>query len=159
MFINIPREPGVYLLLLKVSRDIVIKTRSKVFNISRGYYVYIGSARCRGGLYSRLNRYMSSIGKKFWHIDYLVSNTCVKVVGIMYRELSVDKSDWETYLAVRLKERFSCIKNFGCSDKIWNTSHLYKCGETVSDCLEKLSFLRRESFKYVSLDQLVYKPL
>lgn len=159
MIEKIPKKPGVYLLLVNVMRNIDIKTRIKLFRIPRGYYVYIGSARSKYGLYNRVKRYLYPSSRRFWHIDYLISSCFVELVGIIYREIDNRDFDWETYLARTLRSKMQFINEFGCSDKKWNTSHLYKCGDSVDECLEKLLFLKNELFEYVLLNHLVYKPL
>lgn len=156
---KIPSKPGVYLLIINVKTDVEVKTRNRLFKIPKGYYVYIGSAKNTGGLYSRVKRYFSPIRNKFWHIDYLVSKPGVELVGLIYREISDRGYDWESYLAEKIRSNMQFIKGFGCSDKKWNTSHLYKCGDYIEECLFKLMFLRKDLFKYILLNHLVYKPL
>jgi len=157
--IRIPRVKGVYLLLLKLNDSVNVRTRSRLFKIPKGFYVYIGSAMNRGGLYSRLKRYVLKKSKCFWHIDYLLRDPGVELIGFMYKTVSGNSFDWETYLAKLLGDRFEYINGFGCSDKRWNRSHLYRCGYFLEECLEKIFFLLEMSFEYISIDQLIYKPL
>ncbi|TAN39270.1 MAG: GIY-YIG nuclease family protein, partial [Candidatus Methanoperedens sp.] len=70
---------GVYILNLKIDKDIVIRV-GKLGNIrfKKGYYAYIGSALGTGG-FKRVTRHFNiASGKNMtrkWHIDYLLPHS------------------------------------------------------------------------------------
>ncbi|RLG02180.1 MAG: GIY-YIG nuclease family protein, partial [Thaumarchaeota archaeon] len=70
---------GVYLLLLMVGRDLKIRIGSLgVVEFKRGYYVYVGSGQRY--LEKRIQRHKKKIKRVKWHIDYLTTNSDVRVI-------------------------------------------------------------------------------
>jgi len=57
----VPRAPGVYALVIELCRDFsgYVGSLGRV-TLARGIYVYVGSARGPGGLYSRIRRHEES---------------------------------------------------------------------------------------------------
>lgn len=111
---NIPNKPGIYALILNLDRDVQIITRGlRKFNLSKGYYVYVGSAII--GLKNRIFRYLRiNYVKKFWHIDYLL-----EYAKIMYVIYSITNGrEFESILSNELLELnyLKPIPKFGCSD-------------------------------------------
>jgi len=69
--INESRQ-GTYALVLACERDRVIQAgRVGPFELSRGHYVYVGSAFGPGGLKARLAHHAKRSPRPHWHIDYL----------------------------------------------------------------------------------------
>ena len=65
--------PGVYHLLVYLSRDAVIEVgRLGTYRFPAGYYVYTGSAL--GGLEPRIARHIRHQKRLHWHIDYLLQH-------------------------------------------------------------------------------------
>uniref|UniRef100_A0A7C4HC98 DUF123 domain-containing protein n=1 Tax=Staphylothermus marinus TaxID=2280 RepID=A0A7C4HC98_STAMA len=126
---SIPHNKGVYLLVINVDEDIVVKTRRRIFDINRGTYIYVGSARGNGGLRSRLTRYLYKSGKLFWHIDYLLSSNSTKLVEFCFY---VTDEDLESFLASILIKMCYPITGFGSSDKKRDPSHLFRCNHLDS---------------------------
>ncbi|MEM1532949.1 MAG: DUF123 domain-containing protein, partial [Desulfurococcaceae archaeon] len=56
-------ERGCYLLIIIVSKDIIVYTRSMSFSLKVGLYIYVGSAFIKGGLYSRVRRHFKKFKK------------------------------------------------------------------------------------------------
>jgi Uri superfamily endonuclease len=78
-----PRGPGVYALILEITRDIVVKVGSLgTLKFEKGFYIYIGSARGPGGLRTRLTRHVRGPARIKWHIDYITSRDDVKGLGV-----------------------------------------------------------------------------
>lgn len=65
------QDSGIYFLLIKIGNSISIGTKSKTFNIPKGFYVYVGSAQ--KNLSCRLKRHLAKTKKMHWHIDYLLA--------------------------------------------------------------------------------------
>ncbi|NPA23701.1 MAG: DUF123 domain-containing protein [Crenarchaeota archaeon] len=124
------RDPGVYLLLIEVKKDCVVKTRGRtIFNIRKGTYIYVGSAL--RGLCTRLRRYVEKRYRKrsHWHIDFLLSQCdseiiCILCSSLRYYSLSIRA---EVLLSFTLSAvRYLVpIYGFGCSDIRHVRSNLY----------------------------------
>jgi Uri superfamily endonuclease len=81
--------------------------------ISRGHYLYVGSAFGPGGLLSRVSRHCREEKSKRWHIDFLRECTSVKVVW--YRHGSV-RLEHRWAKALEAAAETTLVKGFGCSD-------------------------------------------
>ena len=118
---------GSYLLIIYLEKDSTILTRRKQFDLKKGFYVYVGSAK--NGLFSRLNRHFSKNKKLFWHVDFLLAEAKIK------KAICFVKKE-ENELAKFFLKRAKPIFGFGCSDSIADKSHLFFLGEgTLSDSL------------------------
>lgn len=63
-------DRGVYMVILRVAGDIVVKIGELGHILfKKGYYIYVGSAK--KGLTQRLNRHRTTRKNHHWHIDYL----------------------------------------------------------------------------------------
>ncbi len=112
---------GTYCLIIHVSNDITIQIgKLGSFDFGEGFYVYVGSAL--NSLESRLKRHLSKDKKLFWHVDYLLANSNVELVEIIF---AVDNGKWEYALASEVGVEGVGIKGFGCSD-CKCASHLFK---------------------------------
>lgn len=81
---NLPKEKGVYALLIKIEHDMEITVGSLgLVKLAEGYYVYIGSALGPGGLKARISRHLNKSKKLKWHIDYLLSSNSARVIGVV----------------------------------------------------------------------------
>jgi len=112
---------GIYILLIKINKN----TQEKIGSLGRikfdkGTYAYIGSAQ--NNLEKRILRHLSRNKKKFWHIDYLLNNTAVKILKIFYKRAGRPE---ECKIAKNLSKSGHFIPNFGCSDCNCK-SHLFK---------------------------------
>jgi len=103
---------GVYVLVISVRDNTIINVGALgSVRFERGLYAYVGSAQ--NNLEKRIKRHLSRVKKKFWHIDYLLGNRFVNVVGVFYKE--AEKSE-ECGIARKLSENSVPVLNFGCSD-------------------------------------------
>jgi len=69
---TIPRTPGTYLLLFRVTTATHINIgRLGHLRLTPGVYVYVGSARGPGGLSARIRRHLRREKRLHWHIDYI----------------------------------------------------------------------------------------
>ena len=74
---------GVYALVIVLDGDLQISigalgTRS----FTPGTHVYVGSAQ--KGLDKRIQRHLGNNKKRFWHIDYLLTNPAAHVKRVLY---------------------------------------------------------------------------
>jgi Uri superfamily endonuclease len=112
---------SVYVLVVSVGKDIKVNVGALgSIDFEKGLYAYVGSAQ--KNLEKRIERHLTKAKMKFWHIDYLLDNTSVKVVKVFYKE--AEKSE-ECRVARELSERAVPVVNFGCSDYDC-VSHLFK---------------------------------
>lgn len=100
----------IYILSLKLEKDIVLKTRARIFRLNAGSYLYIGSAT--KNLEARLLRHYYNKKKYFWHIDYLLK--FAKINNILLSPHSKN----ECQLVKELFDKFKAeiIPYFGASD-------------------------------------------
>ncbi|UCD03930.1 MAG: GIY-YIG nuclease family protein [Candidatus Woesearchaeota archaeon] len=133
---------GIYLLLINLNKDIKIKVGSLGnLNFRKGGYIYVGSAQ--NNLRSRINRHARKIKKKFWHIDYLISNKNAEVADVFYKEAG-KKEECKT--AKELSRLFIPVQNFGCSDCTCCSHLLFitKFYKPFQDYLSNKKFVKNE---------------
>ena len=120
-----------YILLLEVKSTIHLVIGSKRFSLSKGEYIYIGSANIRRP-YLRIHRHMVKRKKVKWHIDYLTINPSVAInLGVICYDLSEDM-----LYSIVLNFFRPTIKGFGCTDSKKHLSHLFR--SCSHKCLGKL---------------------
>ena len=132
---SIPREPGVYALVLELSKWFRSRVGSLgVVVLSPGTYVYVGIARGPGGLYARVRRHVAKEKRVRWHIDYLTTFDGARARAVVYAVTTRDvESDYARALwSLGLEPS---VKGFGCSDKPSHT-HLYSCRLGLGECIE-----------------------
>ena len=133
---DVPRRPGVYMLLLEVTRDVTVNVGSLgTLRFEKGFYIYVGSARGPGGLRARLARHVKGPSRIRWHVDYLTSRSDVRVVAVAVSETTLDA---EEALSSEMLKR-ECIKpqikGFGSSDKR-SATHLLTCTCDLEKCIK-----------------------
>jgi len=112
---------GIYLLMIKVKKSIKQKIgKLGEIKFDKGDYIYVGSAQ--SGIEKRIKRHLKKRKKKFWHIDYLLTNRDVAINKIYYKE---GKKEEECKTAEELSKNGEPIAKFGCSDCNCK-SHLFK---------------------------------
>jgi adenylylsulfate kinase len=122
---------GIYVLIISIRRDITVKIGALgPMTFQKGSYAYVGSAQ--NNLEERIARHLGKAQKKFWHIDYLLSNTKAVVQRVFTKEAGKPE---ECELAERIHRKGCPIPDFGCSDCKCE-SHLFK--------IERYEFLRED---------------
>ncbi len=120
----LPSEPGVYILVIRVTNDICVVTKAKTFNIRRGLYAYVGSAL--SGLRRRLTRYLRKPTRKHWHIDYLLEKASLLSVLYSLTENREVRPELELSRELEVLPLFEPVPGFGCSDLREVRSNLYR---------------------------------
>ncbi len=124
---TIPQEKGTYLLLVQVEDNPIIHATKKKWMFEKGIYAYTGSARNTGGLRARIGRHLKQDKKMYWHIDYLLANSHVEIIGTIF---TTSKKNLECKVVKTLiKEGTGTpyAKRFGSSDcKKGCPSHIIK---------------------------------
>ena len=112
---------GIYILEIFIDRSISVKVgKLGCIKFGKGPYVYVGSAQ--NNLEKRVRRHLSKQKKIFWHIDYLLANRHVKIIGVFYKRAA--KSE-ECRFAAEIAKSSLPMTGFGSSD-CKCTSHLYR---------------------------------
>jgi Uri superfamily endonuclease len=114
---------GIYILLILVAGNISVSVGAlgeRVFQ--KGLYVYVGSAQ--NSVEKRVGRHLRRSKRKFWHIDYLLSNRQVRVFEIFWKEAGRLE---ECRVAERLGEMATPVRGFGSSDCACK-GHLFRIG-------------------------------
>ncbi|MDM7933754.1 MAG: GIY-YIG nuclease family protein [Methanothrix sp.] len=125
-------DSGIYSLVLELERGRGIEVGSLgMLSLSRGYYVYTGSARGPGGL-KRVDRHLQIIqGRREarrWHIDHLLPFTSLQVAFV-----TRTSRDLECIIARAIGESLEAVGGFGCSDCRCG-SHLHYSPELGRAC-------------------------
>lgn len=112
---------GVYVLIVQVTSNTQVRIGSLgLIKFNEGQYAYVGSAQ--NNLEKRLKRHRRRRKKKFWHIDYLLSNRQTTIETIYWKDSSKPE---ECNIAAELAKHGSPINGFGSSDCDCK-SHLFK---------------------------------
>ena len=76
---------GIYVLIILVNKNISVNVGALgSVNFERGLYAYVGSAQ--NNLEKRIERHLRKAKRKFWHIDYLLENSRVKVLKVFCKK-------------------------------------------------------------------------
>jgi Uri superfamily endonuclease len=125
---------GTYTLLIFVNdQKQVVIGKIGVMNLSRGYYVYTGSAFGKGSLSlgGRIRRHIRKQKVVRWHIDYLLSDEGIDLKAIV---AGVMRQKMECAINQGLRDTFHAqipFSGFGSSDCAEHCdSHLLYLGQT-----------------------------
>ena len=112
---QLPREPGSYLLMLKLPTDKEIRVgRLGCLEFKRGWYMYAGSAFGPGGLAARLRHHLGPVHKRHWHIDYFRAHAMAIEVWMALGPPSREHA-WAALLS-KAPWAGKWVRGFGCSD-------------------------------------------
>ena len=115
--------PGTYVLILFSSHQGSIPVgHLGQLSVERGYYLYVGSARGRGGLKARIAHHQKVTSRPHWHIDYLRAVTRIDRVWCAYTRVNQEHR-WARLIG-KLPGAQMSIAGFGSSDCRCG-SHLY----------------------------------
>ncbi len=120
-------KPFLYILDIYLPKNIVLKTKTKIFEIPKGSYLYLGSAPSPARVY----RHLMKEKKKHWHIDFLLDFAEIKGVFIKAskgKECSIGK-----FLGKK------GIKGFGNSD-CKDYTHLFFKNKEVLEKIKRKGF-------------------
>ena len=103
---------GIYVLIIKADKDIGVDVGAlgRVY-FKKGLYAYVGSAQ--KNLAQRVERHLRKGKRKFWHIDDLLDNNCVKILKVFFE--NADKKE-ECRVARLIGKKGLLISSFGSSD-------------------------------------------
>jgi Uri superfamily endonuclease len=139
---------GIYILLINLEKtvNVTVGAQGRI-QFKKGLYAYVGSGQ--KNVEKRIKRHLRKEKRKFWHIDYLLSNCAAKIVKVLFKE--AEKTE-ECIVAKTIDKKNTPIFSFGCSDCKCK-SHLFYLQNfrLKTDCRElkgknNLKFLRMLSF-------------
>jgi Uri superfamily endonuclease len=132
---NILKLKGSYILIIKSKKNFKIKI-GKIGEVyfKKGYYLYIGSSKKT--YKSRILRYLNKIKRKHWHIDYLIINKNIIIIGFI---LLLNKNECDISNTL-YNNKFKYINKFGCSDCKCK-SHLYYVGRDLKSLATNIHIL------------------
>jgi len=118
-------DTGVYSLLIELKKNQKIKIGNLgKFEFPKGFYIYTGSAM--NSLEKRIDRHLRKNKKKFWHIDYLLSNKNAQIISI---------------LKIKTKERIECKLNKEIFKNLKGKILIKKFGSSDCNCKSHLIYL------------------
>lgn len=113
---------GSYFLIIRMARDMNVRTKGKSFHLRRGYYVYVGSAM--NSLEKRVARHFRRDKKLHWHVDFLLNEA--ELLGAY---LIPSEERLEEELSKRVALLGHGVEGFGASDLKGVRTNLYHFGE------------------------------
>jgi Uri superfamily endonuclease len=112
---ELPEDHGTYVLIARVlqTKRLGIGSLGE-FDITPGFYAYVGSAFGSGGLRARLGHHLESLAEPHWHIDYLLEVATPIEIWFTTADRKLEK-DWAELLEEAPGFRVP-IARFGSSD-------------------------------------------
>ncbi|WP_297067674.1 DUF123 domain-containing protein [Thermococcus sp.] len=139
---------GSYFLVIRLEANSEIRTKSRLFQLQEGYYVYVGSAM--NSLEKRVGRHFRREKKLHWHIDYLL-----RKARLLRAYLIPNDEKLEEKLSLNVSKYGEPVKGFGAGD-VGVDTNLYRFGEEPDDTLtEILKRLDLHWIKVKSLDEII----
>ncbi|WP_297474984.1 DUF123 domain-containing protein [Thermococcus sp.] len=109
---------GSYLLVMRLYKDAIVRTKAREFNLKGGYYVYVGSAM--NSLEKRVTRHFSKEKKFHWHIDYLL-----REAELLRAYLIPSEERLEERLSLEVSRFGGPVEGFGAGD-VKVSTNLYR---------------------------------
>lgn len=130
---TLPATPGSYVLVLRLEHPAWLTVgRMGCFSLVPGDYLYVGSARIRGGIAARVGRHLKPASEKRarWHIDHLTAIApIVAILAEPHSRWERRECQWATRLA-SWEGVSRPIPRFGSSDCSC-LAHLFRWPGTV----------------------------
>src|SRR5574340_585245 len=110
---TLPSSPGTYILIFRCRcADCITIRRLGDLQFQPGFYVYVGSAFCPGGLRARIARHERVLEHPRWHMDYLCGRA--EVNAVFYRRGVQREHTWARGVST-LPGAVVALKGFGTS--------------------------------------------
>jgi len=111
----LPRSAGSYAIVMRAQdRQQLQIGRLGGMQLSKGWYVYVGSAFGPGGLAARVSRHLQRHKTRHWHIDHLIWATTVREVWYSQRQRDLEHC-W-AQAALDQPAARNLLRGFGASD-------------------------------------------
>ena len=124
---EIPAAPGAYALILEIPRDLNVPAGSGG-RLTRGHYIYCGSARGPGGIRARVARHLRADKSLHWHIDRLQPQDYA--IAVIFDTGTTECALAEAFMGIDGAEM--PIRGFGASDCTTCSSHLVRLPRAMS---------------------------
>ncbi|MDP7065060.1 MAG: GIY-YIG nuclease family protein [Arenicellales bacterium] len=110
-----PSSAGTYAIVMRAQdRQQLQIGRLGGVQLSKGWYVYVGSAFGPGGLAARVSRHLRCHKTRHWHIDHLIWATTVREVWYSQRQRDLEHC-W-AQAALDQPAARNLLRGFGASD-------------------------------------------
>jgi len=133
---------GVYTIIINVKEDFRAKVGALGFiEFKKGIYLYTGSGMgASTSIENRIKRHVMKKKKKFWHIDYLLSNNKTLVIAaIASKSKKMHECLINNLIIKNLEGEY--LEGFGSSDCLCK-SHLIKVNdEDFDEIIRKLRLI------------------
>jgi len=111
----LPSSAGTYAIIMRAQdRQQLQIGRLGGVQLSKGWYVYVGSAFGPGGLAARVSRHLRCHKTRHWHIDHLIWATTVREVWYSQRQRDLEHC-W-AQAALDQPAAQNLLRGFGASD-------------------------------------------
>jgi|TARA_B100001013_G_scaffold211915_1_gene128914 Uri superfamily endonuclease len=111
----LPSSAGTYAIVMRAQdRQQLQIGRLGGVQLSKGWYVYVGSAFGPGGLAARVSRHLRCHKTRHWHIDHLIWATTVREVWYSQRQRDLEHC-W-AQAALDQPAAQNLLRGFGASD-------------------------------------------
>jgi Uri superfamily endonuclease len=136
MLVNELCFPGTYLLLFLLHQSCALTVGCLGrFNLSAGFYGYVGSALGPSGLRVRLRHHLKAVKRPHWHVDYLALSAPVTEIW-MAQGNRRREHDWAMVLG-QIPGAIQPIPRFGASDCRCSSHLFYYSSMPSLDILRK----------------------
>ena len=110
-----PSSAGTYAIVMRAQdRQQLQIGRLGGVQLSKGWYVYVGSAFGPGGVAARVSRHLQRHKTRHWHIDHLIWATTVREVWYSQRQRDLEHC-W-AQAALDQPAAQNLLRGFGASD-------------------------------------------
>jgi len=111
----LPRSAGSYAIVMRAQDQQQLQIgRLGGMQLSKGWYVYVGSAFGPGGVAARVSRHLQRHKTRHWHIDHLIWATTVREVWYSQRQRDLEHC-W-AQAALDQPAARNLLRGFGASD-------------------------------------------
>ncbi|MHA1304477.1 MAG: GIY-YIG nuclease family protein [Candidatus Heimdallarchaeaceae archaeon] len=116
---------GSYLLFIYIREPFTITLKGKEILLTKGCYIYTGSAFGAGGLSSRISRHLRKNKRAHWHIDKITLSDKSEIQGVLcFIDQQVECTIGKKFSKMKELEPILGFGNSDCKEKC--LSHFFK---------------------------------
>ena len=140
---------GSYFLVIRLDEKKTVRTRAKTFELSPGYYVYVGSAM--NSLEKRVARHFRRKKRLHWHIDYLLKEAKLLRAYLIPSEIKLEEK-----LSREVSRFGEPVEGFGAGD-VKVSTNLYRFDDEPDEVLRKILDGLGLGWKIVKNEKEIYR--
>ena len=140
---------GSYFLVIRLDEKKTVRTRAKTFELSPGYYVYVGSAM--NSLEKRVARHFRREKRLHWHIDYLLKEAKLLRAYLIPSEVKLEEE-----LSKEVSRFGEPVEGFGAGD-VKVSTNLYRFDDEPDEVLRKILDGLGLGWKIVKNEKEIYR--